>query len=88
VPPDSVRCTREDRPQTLQLRGGHLKGKCVLGPFLYCFGDYMHTTLCLTNMMYEQRCIKQIDLQRGHNENLDGLSEKVSSEHLVNCFVC
>jgi hypothetical protein len=24
-----------------------LKGKCALGPFLYCFGDYMHNTLCL-----------------------------------------
>jgi hypothetical protein len=48
----------------------------------------MHNTLCLINMMYEQRCIKKIELQRGHNENLDELSEKVSSKHLVNCFVC
>jgi hypothetical protein len=47
----------------------------------------MYNTLCLTNM-YEQEYMKQIELRRGHNVNLDGPSEKVSFGYLVNCFVC
>jgi hypothetical protein len=38
--------------------------------------------------MYEQKYLKQIELRRGHNANLDGSSIKVSSGHLVNFFVC
>jgi hypothetical protein len=39
-------------------------------------------------MINEQRYMKQIELGRGHNVNLYGPSKKVSSGHLVNCFVC
>jgi hypothetical protein len=38
-------------------------------------------------MMYEQMYMKQIELRRGHNANLDGPSKKVSFGHLVNFCV-
>jgi hypothetical protein len=38
--------------------------------------------------MYEQRYMKQIELGNGHSVNLYGSSKKVSSEHLVNYFLC
>jgi hypothetical protein len=47
---------------------GRLKGKCALGPFLYCF-----VIKCTTN---EQRYMKQIDLEKVIIQIHMGPSEK------------
>jgi hypothetical protein len=59
-----------------------------LGHFYIVLVIKCTTHYVYTNMTNERRYMKQIELGRGHSANLYGRSKKVSSRHLVNCFMC